>query len=66
MPRPTLTREFAWSAAQDAANRSMRAANRASWDVIDYNIAVEEFNRLMFPENPRLLLISPKLIQNLP
>ncbi len=46
MPKPILTHDLAWAAAQDAANRSMRAGNRTVWNVDDYNAAVREYNRL--------------------
>ena len=46
MARPTMTREIAWAAAQDEANRSMRKAGRKAWSRDDYNAAVETFDRL--------------------
>ena len=36
------------AAAQDAANRQMRAAGRKVWNRADYNLACRTFNRL-FP-----------------
>lgn len=49
MSRPALTRDLAWSAAQDAANAQMRTAGRAKWSPDDYRLAVETFDRL-WPE----------------
>ena len=42
----TLTRELAYSAGLDAANRSMQAAGRTAWNEEDANLAAREFNRL--------------------
>jgi hypothetical protein len=41
-----LTEDLARAAAQDAGNRSMRAGGRTKWNHEDFNVAVEEFNRL--------------------
>ena len=41
-----MTQQIARAAAQDAGNRSMRAAGRSKWNRADYNSAVAEFNRL--------------------
>jgi len=46
MAMMTLTREIAWSASIDAANRAMRAGDRKAWSEDDYNLAASEFNRL--------------------
>lgn len=45
-----MTRDLAWSAAQDAANTQMRAAGRSKWSPEDYALAVREFDRL-WPES---------------
>jgi hypothetical protein len=42
----TITREIAYSAGIDAANRSMRAAGRTTWNEDDANNAAREFSRL--------------------
>ena len=39
--------DIAMAAGKDAANRSMRAAGRTSWNEDDYNEAVKETDRLM-------------------
>lgn len=44
--RITLTRELAYAAATDAANRQMRKAGRMRWNKDDYNLAASEFERL--------------------
>lgn len=49
MKHIVMTKEIAHAASQDAANRSMRKAGRKSWNVDDYNVAVDEYNRL-WPE----------------
>lgn len=49
MSTPTMTRDLAWAAAQDAANVQMRAAGRSKWSPEDYALAVREFDRL-WPE----------------
>lgn len=41
-----MTREIANAASKDAADRSMRTAGRTHWNEDDYNVAVDEFNRL--------------------
>lgn len=41
-----LTRDLAWAAATDAANRQMRKAGRTAWSEADYDLAVTTFNRL--------------------
>jgi len=46
MPGIKLTRQLAYAASQDAANRAMRSAGRKAWSEEDYNVAVSEFNRL--------------------
>lgn len=43
------TRDLAWAASKDGADRAMRAAGRTAWNAEDYNVAVAEFERL-FPE----------------
>lgn len=45
-----LTIDIARAAAQDAGDRSARKAGRAQWNQIDWNVAVETFNRL-WPES---------------
>ena len=44
--KPKLTRELAWAASQDAANRAMRKGGRTAWSREDYNVAVAEFDQL--------------------
>jgi hypothetical protein len=46
MPIPNMTREFAYAAGLDAANRSMRTAGRTAWNEEDAEIARLEFDRL--------------------
>jgi hypothetical protein len=41
-----MTRERAWAAATDAADRNMRENGRLLWDEEDYNIAVRTLDRL--------------------
>lgn len=41
-----MTYHMAYAAAQDAANRRMRAAGRSVWNKADYNFAAKEFDRL--------------------
>ena len=41
-----MTRELAYAAGLDAANRSMRAAGRSAWNEDDADVAAREFNRL--------------------
>lgn len=45
--RITLTRALAFASGMDAANRQMRAANRAAWNLADRNLATETTNRLL-------------------
>jgi hypothetical protein len=45
----TITRQIAWAAATDAANRSMRLDGRTAWNEDDYDVAAETFRRL-WPE----------------
>jgi hypothetical protein len=47
MSAPEMTPAIARAAGQDAGNRSMRAAGRASWNEDDWNAAVETMTRLM-------------------
>ena len=47
--RPTLTRDLAWAAATDAANASMRANGRKTWNRADARAARREFERLRAP-----------------
>lgn len=42
-----LTESVIRAAAQDAGNRSMRAANRTAWDEDDWNAAAAEYERLI-------------------
>lgn len=44
--RPKLTRELAWVASQDAANRAMRKGGRTAWSEEDYRVMTAEFDRL--------------------
>jgi hypothetical protein len=62
MTRQALTIEMAHAAGEDAANRNMRAANRKVWNEEDYNIAVEEFDRLLpfLPAEDRFKLTGRK------
>jgi hypothetical protein len=46
--RPTLTKALARLAAMDAGNRSMLRAGRTAWNIIDRDVADEEYARL-FP-----------------
>jgi hypothetical protein len=46
LTRIPLTRELAQAASFDAADRSMRAAGRKSWNEADAQIAAMEFQRL--------------------
>lgn len=41
-----MTRELAFAASLDAANHSMRAAARSSWNEDDYDVATRDFDRL--------------------
>jgi len=41
-----LTRDLAWAAATDAANRRMRQQGRTAWDEDDYALAVATLSRL--------------------
>ena len=41
-----LTRELAYCASQDEANRSMHSGGRKAWDETDYAIAIKTFSRL--------------------
>jgi hypothetical protein len=45
----TLTREIAWAAGADKANKHMRDAGRTAWNAEDYDAACVEFNRLIPP-----------------
>jgi hypothetical protein len=47
--RIQLTRESAYAAAQDAANRNMRKAGRKRWNQADWNAACRVFDRLYPP-----------------
>lgn len=42
----TMTYQLAHAAATDAGNASMRKNGRTAWSKEDYNVMVEEFNRL--------------------
>ena len=42
-----LTEELARAAAMDAANRNRRKSGRKKWNKEDYNVAVQELNRLL-------------------
>jgi len=42
----TLTYSLAMAASRDAGNRSMRKAGRKRWNVADWNVAAEVFNRI--------------------
>lgn len=44
--RIIMTYELAMAAAKDKADRRMRKSGRTAWDEEDYNVMVEEFNRL--------------------
>ena len=44
--RIKLTREIAWAASKDAANRAMRKGGRKAWSQEDFNVAIGEFDRL--------------------
>lgn len=46
MPLIRMTRELAFAASLDAANRAMRAAGRKRWSKQDKLAASREFNRL--------------------
>lgn len=48
-----MTYDIAMGAGQDAGNRSMRRAGRTAWSEDDYNVAVEEFNRLWPEKNDK-------------
>ena len=45
-----MTKEIARAAAMDAGNRAMRAGGRKAWSAEDYNVACEEFERLLLLE----------------
>ena len=47
---PLLDYRLAMAAAQDAANRRMRAAGREAWDEGDYAVACDTFERLYGPQ----------------
>ena len=49
MTKITIIREIARAAAMDTGDRSMRQAGRTAWNREDYNVMIEEFNRL-WPE----------------
>lgn len=42
----TLTRELAWAAATDEANRYVRKKGKKKWDRKAYNVACKKFNEL--------------------
>ena len=42
-----LTRELAFAAGEDEANRSMRREGRTSWNKADYGIATQKTNELL-------------------
>ena len=46
----TMTRERAWAASMDEANRVMRKAGRTRWSLEDRNLAAQTFHRLWPPE----------------
>lgn len=41
-----MTYRIAHAAAWDAGDASMRAGNRAKWNIDDYNVMVRKFNEL--------------------
>lgn len=45
MPLIQMTRELAYAASLDEANRAMRAGGRKAWNEDDYAVAIKEFNR---------------------
>lgn len=45
--RVVLTRELAYAAGHDAANRSMRTNGRSVWNADDYNTACDVTNGLL-------------------
>jgi len=42
----TMTYDLAMACAKDKANAAMRKAGREAWSLEDYNLMVDEFNRL--------------------
>jgi len=52
MARPALTYAVMMAAAQDAGNRSMRAAGRRQWSKRDHTEAITAFNLLRGPWQP--------------
>ena len=46
--KPTLTYDLAMAAGKDAANAQMKKAGRTAWNLDDYKLCCEMFNRL-FP-----------------
>lgn len=44
--RIVMTYELAMGAGRDAANRQMRRESRKSWNVRDYNLACDVFDKL--------------------
>jgi hypothetical protein len=57
MPAITMTKDLAFAAGKDAANRQMRATGRAAWNVNDFNLAVRTESDLYplcreFPDIP--------------
>jgi hypothetical protein len=54
MSRPVLTRELAFAASLDAANRAMWAAGRTEWSIEDQTVASQCFDQL-WPRCPHLI-----------
>ena len=46
MKQIQLTREIAWAASGDKANRVMRKGGRSVWSRGDYDVMVAEFDKL--------------------
>jgi len=42
-----LTRNLAFAAGEDEANRNMRKEGRTSWNEVDYSIAAQKTNGLL-------------------
>jgi len=45
--KPMITAAIAYAAGADAGNRSMSKAGRSAWNDDDFDIACDEYNRLM-------------------
>lgn len=52
MAKIELTEKMACAAANDAANRQMRAAGRTAWSREDFDLACDTFERLYGWGNP--------------